>query len=167
MLIGLDVGTTACKALLFEIDGRIIAASSRPYELITRHDGWVEQDGEMLWLTVVSSLRDLAAQIPPGRQILALAQSSQGERRSLWIQQAFPPITLSVGWTRGRRPSLKRCETGWGRRPFSARRAGLSWPDCPCSTSGCSRHISGVAGQPGLGAAGCARAPDRALRNHQ
>jgi len=27
MLIGLDVGTTACKALLFEIDGRIIAAA--------------------------------------------------------------------------------------------------------------------------------------------
>ena len=140
MLIGLDVGTTACKALLFEIDGRIIAASSDLYELITRRDGWVEQDGEMLWQTVVSSLRDLAAQIPAGRQILALAQSSQGGTTIPVDSAGIPAYSTIVGWTHGRRPNLKRCETGWGRRPFNARRAGTSWPACLCQHLRWLRH---------------------------
>lgn len=97
MLIGLDVGTTACKALLFEIDGRIIASSSTPYELITQQQGWVEQDGETLWLAVVKSLRDLAAQIPPGRQILALAQSSQGGT-TIPVDSAGIPTHNAISW---------------------------------------------------------------------
>ena len=97
MLIGLDVGTTACKALLFEIDGRVVAASTVPYGLITPQHGWVEQDSETLWLTVVNSLRKLAAHIPPGRQILAVAQSSQGGT-TIPVDSAGIPTYNAISW---------------------------------------------------------------------
>ena len=57
LLIGLDVGTTATKALLFDLEGRVLAAAGRGYGLITPRPGWVEQDPEEIWAAVVETLR--------------------------------------------------------------------------------------------------------------
>lgn len=35
LLLGLDVGTTAAKALLFDLEGRVRASAGQPYDLIT------------------------------------------------------------------------------------------------------------------------------------
>ncbi|MGE5603831.1 MAG: FGGY family carbohydrate kinase, partial [Nitrososphaerales archaeon] len=59
LLVGLDVGTTATKALLFDLDGRVLAVASRGYGLMTPKPGWVEQDPEEIWAAVVETLRAL------------------------------------------------------------------------------------------------------------
>ena len=41
LLIGLDVGTTATKALLFDLNGNVVASASRGYGLRTPRPGWV------------------------------------------------------------------------------------------------------------------------------
>ena len=42
-LIGIDVGTSATKTVLFDKKGNIIASASREYPLYQPHNGWAEQ----------------------------------------------------------------------------------------------------------------------------
>ena len=45
-LIGIDVGTSATKTVLFDKKGNIIASASREYPLYQPHNGWAEQKPE-------------------------------------------------------------------------------------------------------------------------
>ena len=80
VLIGLDVGTTAVKALAFDTAGRQIGAASHAYDrgLLVPRSGWVEQDPEDLWQGAVSALRSVLVRLPAGARPIALCQSSQG-----------------------------------------------------------------------------------------
>lgn len=78
LLLGLDVGTTATKAVLYDLHGRVVAASARSHRLITPRSGWVEQDPEELWHAAAGAIRELAGQVGPGDRVLAIAGSSQG-----------------------------------------------------------------------------------------
>jgi xylulokinase len=48
-LLGIDIGTSGCKALLIGTDGAVIAASTATYPLSQPHPGWSEQD-PALWI---------------------------------------------------------------------------------------------------------------------
>ncbi len=65
LLLGLDVGTTATKALLFDLGGRVVASATHAYGLITPRQGWVEQDPEDLWRGVVTTCRAVVGQVDP------------------------------------------------------------------------------------------------------
>lgn len=45
-LLGIDIGTSGCKALLIGTDGTVIAADMVPYPLSQPRPGWAEQDPE-------------------------------------------------------------------------------------------------------------------------
>ncbi len=45
-LIGIDVGTSAAKTVLFDDKGNIVASASREYPLYQPHNGWAEQRPE-------------------------------------------------------------------------------------------------------------------------
>lgn len=97
LLIGLDVGTTATKALLFDIKGQVLAEASRGYGLLTPRPGWVEQDPEEIWRAVVETLRSLSARCGPAKRVLALAQSSQGGT-TIPVDAAGLPVHLALSW---------------------------------------------------------------------
>lgn len=42
--MGIDIGTSGCKALIFDESGRQLSESSRPYEIISKRSGWAELD---------------------------------------------------------------------------------------------------------------------------
>jgi xylulokinase len=44
MIVGLDVGTTAVKAVVIDADGNVLARDEESYELSTPQPGWAEQD---------------------------------------------------------------------------------------------------------------------------
>jgi len=48
-LLGIDIGTSGCKALLIGLDGAVIAAEVATYPLSQPRPGWAEQDPE-LWI---------------------------------------------------------------------------------------------------------------------
>lgn len=76
-LLGIDVGTTGCKAALFSPDGRMLCAAYREYDLARPQPGWAELDAQAVWGLVQDAIREVTAQA--AGPIEALAVSSLGE----------------------------------------------------------------------------------------
>ena len=75
-ILGIDIGTSATKALLLDLAGRQLAAASQPYPLLTPQPGWVEQDPEVVWQALLGVLREITRQAGDTR-ILSLALAAQ------------------------------------------------------------------------------------------
>lgn len=76
-LLGLDVGTTRCKAMLFDEQGKLIRSSFREYSYTTPFPSWAEQDPEEVWRCVRETFREV---ISGGQEKpAALSVSAQGE----------------------------------------------------------------------------------------
>ena len=77
-LIGLDIGTTGCKAILFDQEGRILSQAAREYAILTPRPGWAEQDAEHVWNLAWEALKEAVAGNSAGPP-QAMALSVQGE----------------------------------------------------------------------------------------
>jgi len=97
LLMGLDVGTTATKALVFDQAGNVVASGKYTYGLITPREFWVEQDPEQLWRGVVEAAGQAARQIGPGDRIVAMAQSSQGGT-TIPVDADWRPLGNAITW---------------------------------------------------------------------
>ncbi len=73
-VLGIDVGTTALKAIALEQDRGIVAQVEHPHELISLHTGWAEEDAERWWQTTVAAIRNLLDVIP-AEEIAAIGVS--------------------------------------------------------------------------------------------
>ncbi len=85
-LLGIDVGTTGCKAGIVTTDGEIIALAYREYPILHPQPGWSELDMRDVWSKVKQVIREVtqsARQDP----VIALAVSSMGE--------AMTPVSLA------------------------------------------------------------------------
>lgn len=51
-LLGIDIGTSACKAALYTADGHAVADFSSPYQTHYPQPGWAEQDPMAWWAAV-------------------------------------------------------------------------------------------------------------------
>jgi xylulokinase len=60
--LGIDIGTSATKAVLVRPDGRVLAQADRPHALSLPRPGWAEHDAEQVWWQDVLAL--LAELVP-------------------------------------------------------------------------------------------------------
>ncbi len=74
--IGIDVSTTASKALVIDAEGNIIATKSYPHALSTPQPLWSEQDPHEWWDATSHALRDVL-EIVPADQIVAIGLTGQ------------------------------------------------------------------------------------------
>ena len=77
-VVGLDIGTTGCKAIIFSNEWKILGQAKREYSIQTPQPGWAEQDADQVWKLAIESLAEAVSQnkAEPPR---ALALSVQGE----------------------------------------------------------------------------------------
>ena len=75
--MGIDIGTTGCKAISFDESGNILASSYREYPLLTPRNGWAELDSKLVIEMCFEAVRETADNSP--LPVRALAISSQGE----------------------------------------------------------------------------------------
>lgn len=62
LLLGIDIGTSACKVAIFEKSGKVLAQSNQPYQLYYPNPGWVEQDPEEWWSAICDGIKDVLQQ---------------------------------------------------------------------------------------------------------
>jgi len=76
--LGLDIGTTGCKAVAFDDRGRELASAYRAYPVLTPRDGWAELDSAEVCESCLAVIAE-AAGACSADPVRALAVSSQGE----------------------------------------------------------------------------------------
>src|ERR1019366_4960283 len=85
-LLGVDVGTTGCKAAAFSERGLCLASAYREYPTLHPRDGWAELDSRRVWDCVRATIGEVAAQVAKD-PIRALSVSSMGEAATPVSQQ--------------------------------------------------------------------------------
>lgn len=58
-LLGIDIGTSACKVALFDADGRVIGSTTGDYPVYYPNQGWAEQDPDEWWEAVCEAIHKL------------------------------------------------------------------------------------------------------------
>jgi xylulokinase len=79
LLVGIDVGTTNIKAVIFDLHGRLVAADTRKTPVHYPRPGWAYFRPQEIWDTTVAALRDAITQVEDPQRIAGLAVASMGE----------------------------------------------------------------------------------------
>ena len=88
-LLGLDIGTTGCKAIVFDSDGTLLAKASREYTVDFPHIQWAEQDLEDVWRLAQEAIREAIATTHI-TEITAIGLSVHGEAITPVDARGFP-----------------------------------------------------------------------------
>lgn len=56
-LLGIDIGTSACKIAIFKKDGTVVATENGDYPVYYPHPGWAEQNPEEWWSAVCQAIK--------------------------------------------------------------------------------------------------------------
>jgi xylulokinase len=71
-LLGIDIGTTALKAVVLDPKRGVVAQAGRPHTLRSPHPGWAEMDPAEWWEATVAACREITASLPAA-EIAAIA----------------------------------------------------------------------------------------------
>jgi len=77
-LLGIDIGTSGCKASIIDTEGNVKGQAYREYALVTPYPGWEELDPELVWSSVKEVITRALAGFK-GDKIIAASVSSFGE----------------------------------------------------------------------------------------
>src|SRR5687768_17199321 len=98
LLLGIDVGTTAAKAALFSLDGRLQAVGQAEYGMQHIRPGWVEQRPDDWWRAVRLAIRQALAAVPDARdRVRGLAVSAQAPTL-IALDSAGAPVRPALIW---------------------------------------------------------------------
>src|SRR5215469_4961085 len=103
LILAIDQGTTNTKALLVDRSGSPVFRTAASLAIVTRQDGYVEQDSTSIWDSVRTVL-EAAVQhaADAGARIEALAISNQRETAVAWSASTGEPLSNAVSWQCGR-----------------------------------------------------------------
>jgi xylulokinase len=79
LLVGLDMGSTSVKAVIYELNGRAVASASVPAVIHYPQPAWAYYDPEELWSQAVHVLREATGKVDDPRRIAGIAVASVGE----------------------------------------------------------------------------------------
>lgn len=96
LVVAVDQGTSATKALLVDGDGGVVARASRPLGQRHPRPGWVEQDAAELLESVRDAVEELRAGAPG--PLAGIALSSQRESAMAWDRSTGRPLSPVLGW---------------------------------------------------------------------
>jgi glycerol kinase len=96
LLLGIDEGTSAVKAVLYDTDLRPLAEARREKPLQHPRPGWVEQDPQDVLVAVVDSVGELLRQADG--EVSACGLDHQGESVLAWDAESGEPLTPIVTW---------------------------------------------------------------------
>lgn len=106
-LLGIDVGTTGAKALLFSDRGERIASAYRGYPLIAPGIGRCEQRASDWTDAVVEIVREVCAEPEYARNVRGISLSTQGGT-IVPVDERFCPLANAIVWSDARCAGDKR-----------------------------------------------------------
>ena len=97
-LLGIDVGTSGTKTVLFDTDGAAVSSRTFEYSMYQERNGWAEQDPADWWEATVKGIRGVLeeARIAP-EQIRGIGLSGQ-MHGLVMLDAAGAPLRRSIIW---------------------------------------------------------------------
>ncbi|MEV6273717.1 glycerol kinase GlpK [Nocardia sp. NPDC051832] len=95
----IDQGTTSCRCIVFDRQGRVVGVAQKEHEQIFPRAGWVEHDPEEVWRNTdhvigeVLKKHDLTA-----ADIAAVGVTNQRETTVVWERATGKPIHNAIVW---------------------------------------------------------------------
>lgn len=107
LLLGIDVGSSNCKAVIFDEKGNELFLAKAPTITHYEKGNHAYYDPEEMWRTIVKVIREAIAQINPGNTIDGISVASMAES-GLLIDGVGKPITPLIPYFDQR--SLPQCQ---------------------------------------------------------
>lgn len=105
-LIGIDIGTSGTKSVLFDCRGNAVASATAEYPLYQPNNGWAEQDPEDWWCAVCITLQQITRDLDGGIAGIGLS----GQMHSLvLLDRENRVIRPAILWCDQR--TAPQCET--------------------------------------------------------
>ncbi|RVU33489.1 glycerol kinase [Rheinheimera riviphila] len=99
VILAIDQGTSSSRAMLFSRDGELLAQAQQELNCHFPQSGWVEQDAELIWLSVLAVCRDVLAQaVALDLEVTGIGISNQRETTVLWHQQSGDVLAPAIVW---------------------------------------------------------------------
>lgn len=107
-LLGIDIGTSGCKAALFTLDGEVVFQGTQPYPTHYPKPGYAEQQPDDWWRAVCGNVREMlqATGIDP-RRIKGVGVDGQSGA-AIPMDERGRPLRSAIIWLDRR--SARECE---------------------------------------------------------
>lgn len=99
-LLGIDVGSTSMKALVYDYEGDVISKGSHPTESIANdpdHPNWQVYLPDHIWDGISSAIRQAVSQLKPGDRIKAAAVTGLGAD-AVPLDSRGEPVYPLINW---------------------------------------------------------------------
>ncbi|QWC00178.1 glycerol kinase GlpK [Mycoplasmatota bacterium] len=98
-VLAIDQGTTSTRAMIFDKKSKIVSMANKEIKQYYPKPGWVEQDANEIWLSVISTITQalVLKNILPN-QIESIGITNQRETTVIWDKSTGEPIYNAVVW---------------------------------------------------------------------
>ena len=96
-ILAIDQGTTNSKAVLVSADGRQLATGAAPVGVSSPRPGWVEQDADRIWSSVLDAVA-ACRRGAPDAEVAGIALSTQRESVAGWRAGTGAALGPVIGW---------------------------------------------------------------------
>lgn len=101
-MIGVDIGTTSTKAVLFEDNGKVIAQANEGYPLFTPKSSIAEQDPDQIFQAVIQTVKQVVAQTAVRPEQLLFLSFSSAMHSIIAVDADGKPLTKCITWADNR-----------------------------------------------------------------
>ena len=123
-ILSIDQGTTSSRAILFDKKGDIVATAQEEVSLIYPHEGWVEADALLIWISVVNVVNEcLIKANATWANIDSIGITNQRETTVVWDKKTGKPIYNAIIWQS--RQSSNICEQYKSKQELIHNKTGL------------------------------------------
>ena len=123
-LLAIDQGTSGTTCLVVSVDGTVLGRGHAEVAVRYPRDGWVEQDAEDLWQSVLSAsasaLRDAGEPLP-----VAVGITNQRETVVAFERSTLRPVAPAIVWQCRRSAAICAAHRARGDEPLVRQRTGL------------------------------------------
>lgn len=126
VILAIDQGTSSSRAMLFDRNGVVRAQAQQELACTYPQSGWVEQDAEALWLSVLTVCREVLAQADSLQlKVCGIGITNQRETTLLWRRDSGDVVAPAIVWQDRR--TLAYCQQlqQRGHQAWVSRRTGL------------------------------------------
>lgn len=98
-IMALDLGTTSCRCILFDKNGRICSAAQKEFTQYFPQPGWVEHDAEEIWATQMGLMYEAMSKIDITlKDVAGIGITNQRETTVLWDKTTGRPVHKAIVW---------------------------------------------------------------------